>query len=211
MTEIEHYWLPNCGYLMHRVPDDLLRKIDQEVRDIERDFGAHDQQRHNSYLAGHLRHQYLLQQCVPDLAPYVEMLAREYQNRFNYYVHQHLIHKDSWVNFQSRHEFNPTHTHDGVISYVIWLQIPYDVEQELEIYSEANGGRRTSRFEFVYTNTLGNKLTHGFEVSREWQGQVCVFPAEMMHQVNPFYTTDQYRISVSGNLISCGPLQLQVL
>jgi len=211
MSEIEQHFLPNCGYLMHQVPEPLLQSIDHEVKEIEQNFDAHTHQRHNNYLAGHLRHQYLLQSCIPDLAPYVEMLAREYQNRFNYYTQQYLVHKDSWVNFQSRYEFNPTHTHDGLISYVIWLQIPYDVEQELEIYNDVNGGRRTSRFEFVYTNTLGNKLTHGFDVSREWQGRICIFPAEMMHQVNPFYTTDQFRISVSGNLISQGALQFRVL
>ena len=25
-----------------------------------------------------------------------------------------------WVNYQSKHEFNPVHIHDGLFSFVIW-------------------------------------------------------------------------------------------
>lgn len=211
MSEIQHYYLPNCGYLLHEMPDDVLRQVRNEVASIEKNFEGHQQQKHNAYLAGHIRHQYLLQVCVPSLAPYVEMLAREYQNRFNYHVDECLEHRDSWVNFQSRTEFNPPHVHDGRISYVAWLKIPYDIDQELSVYNDVNGDRRTSRFEFIYPNTLGNQITHGFQVSREWEGRICVFPAMLMHLVNPFYTSDQYRISISGNLIPTSSLEIKVM
>lgn len=211
MSEIQHHYLPNCGYLMHQVPADILHEIHLEVTDIATDFAAHCAQRHNAYLAGHLQHQYLLRDCIPLLAPYVEMLAREYQNRFNYHIDEHLEHRDSWVNYQSRTEFNPPHVHDGRVSYVAWIKIPYDIEQELQICNDVNGARRTSRFEFIYPNTLGNQITHGFEISQEWQGRICVFPAMMMHLVNPFYTSDQHRVSISGNLVTAGPLQIKVM
>ena len=37
----------------------------------------------------------------------------------------------TWINFQKKYEFNPVHTHSGDLSFVLWVQIPYDLENEL--------------------------------------------------------------------------------
>jgi hypothetical protein len=36
-------------------------------------------------------------------------------------------------------------------------------------------------------------------VDETWEGKFAVFPAELHHQVYPFYSTDEVRISLSGN------------
>ena len=39
-----------------------------------------------------------------------------------------------WVNYQKQHEFNPSHGHQGVYSFVIWLKIPTEhAEQNLSL------------------------------------------------------------------------------
>jgi len=36
-----------------------------------------------------------------------------------------IIMNDAWVSFQNKHEFNPAHRHPGLISFVIWIDIPF--------------------------------------------------------------------------------------
>jgi hypothetical protein len=35
---------------------------------------------------------------------------------------------------------------------------------------------------------------------------MAFFPASLYHSVNPFYTSDEYRISIAGN-VYCSPVQ----
>ena len=37
------------------------------------------------------------------------------------------------------------------------------------------------------------------ELDRNSAGKMVIFPATLKHSVYPFYTSDDYRISVSGN------------
>ena len=38
-----------------------------------------------------------------------------------------------WVNFSRRGEFNPMHNHTGIISSVVFIDIPDELEEEREI------------------------------------------------------------------------------
>ena len=38
-----------------------------------------------------------------------------------------------WVNYQKQTEFNPTHFHKGVYSFVIWMQIPTEYDEQKKI------------------------------------------------------------------------------
>ena len=35
-----------------------------------------------------------------------------------------------WVNYQYQTEFNPEHMHDGITSFVIWMKIPTNYEEQ---------------------------------------------------------------------------------
>ena len=37
-------------------------------------------------------------------------------------------------------------------------------------------------------------------VEKGWEGKLVMFPSLLMHSVTPFRTSDDYRISISGNL-----------
>jgi hypothetical protein len=37
-------------------------------------------------------------------------------------------------------------------------------------------------------------------VDKEWEGKIALFPAKLNHLVYPFYTSDEPRISISGNI-----------
>ena len=65
-----------------------------------------------------------------------------------------------------------------------------------EVYGQTHSGC----FEFVCTNQLGQLAQYQYHLSTEYEGILLVFPASLRHQVYPFYTSDEDRISISGNL-----------
>ena len=107
-----------------------------------------------------------------------------------------------WVNFQKQNEFNPPHDHAGVYSFEIWMQIPtsYEEQRKLPICAEANADNHISNFAFNYTNTLGRVSTFAYNMEKQAEGYMVMFPSCLLHQVFPFYNDDGERISISGNI-----------
>ena len=106
-----------------------------------------------------------------------------------------------WVNFQNKYEFNPLHNHEGVFSFVVWIKIPssYKKEKELDFIKGSNTPSPNT-FEFIYTNILGHICVKKFFLEPEDEGTILLFPANLTHQVYPFYLSNKKRISVSGNI-----------
>jgi hypothetical protein len=115
-----------------------------------------------------------------------------------------LVLDDLWVNFQRAGEFNSPHRHPGVLSFVIWLDIPYLIEDERDLATRQRDYARTSTviatFQFLYTNILGEITQCNLPVDSRWNGRMAMWPSSLLHAVYPFMSTDQYRVSVSGNL-----------
>ena len=107
-----------------------------------------------------------------------------------------------WVNFQKKHEFNPMHDHGGVYSFVIWMQIPtsYEEQRKLPICAESNADGNISNFAFTFTNTLGRICQFVYNMEKDAEGYMVIFPSELKHEVFPFYENDGERISISGNI-----------
>ena len=108
-----------------------------------------------------------------------------------------------WANYQYKHEFNPSHRHSGVYSFVIWLKIPYHWEEQNKL-PHLNGikeiDKKPGLFEFEYLNILGNIKTFSYLLTPDYEGTMLFFPAALKHCVYPFYNTDEPRISISGNI-----------
>ena len=105
----------------------------------------------------------------------------------------------SWINFQKKHEFNPLHDHQGVFSFIIFMQIPYKLKEELKVYADANG-QYTSCLSFIFTDTNGSVVDKLCYVDESYLYKMLIFPAKLKHMVYPFYTSDKERITVSGNV-----------
>jgi hypothetical protein len=120
---------------------------------------------------------------------------------------QYVLH-EMWVNYQNKYEFNPTHNHEGVFSFVVWVKIPssYKKEKEIKFIKESNSPC-SNTFEFIYNNFLGKICTERFHLEPEDEGTILLFPSNLLHQVYPFYLSDKKRISVSGN-ISLDPTKI---
>jgi hypothetical protein len=108
---------------------------------------------------------------------------------------------NTWVNFQKKHEFNPIHTHDGIFSFVIWHKVPFKKEDEYARFPNMKEDQiKAGHFAFIVSGQLGNIIQHDMCIDKTWEGKMAFFPANLNHIVYPFYTSDEYRISISGNV-----------
>lgn len=197
MSNFESCTLPNVSYITGDVPDYILKKIKKEIATI---YGKFDGEKMNPSLAGHIKHEFSLSDSKNSLEPFLKDMA-VFWHLNNKIEGSHIYNLENvWVNFQSKHEFNPIHGHGGTLSFVIWINIPYDLQAEEKVFPEPNGGNKTSKFEFVYTDVLGNLTGLTLDVDKSFEGKIYMFPASLQHCVYPFYTSNEYRISVSGNL-----------
>ena len=113
-----------------------------------------------------------------------------------------------WVNYQNKHEFNPIHSHGGVYSFVIWLKIPYDYEDQCKLpqfKGTKKSDLRPGCFQFSYCNIMGQFEAKTYFLNKEeYEGKMLVFPSLLRHEVFPFYDIDEQRVSMSGNIFLSG-------
>ena len=100
-----------------------------------------------------------------------------------------------WINFSQKHDFNPPHTHTGVLSFVIFCQVP---EEIFKVQADSNT-QRAGEIHFSYGEPI-SKLMGGEYAVKPYENLMFIFPAELKHYV-PAYWVDAERISVSGNFV----------
>ena len=123
-----------------------------------------------------------------------------------------------WINYQKKTEFNPMHRHSGSFSIVIFVKMPFDKEKEESFfppYNETHGElsnyftgedfvnqrqlNLNACFSAITQTMTGESLTCNLHVDKSFEGSMLLFPATMMHGVNPFYTSDEERVTISAN------------
>lgn len=162
--------------------------------------------KYNSRLAGNIEKEYKLKDDENVLTPIFSKLSNAYYKNYDdkKYIKnlKWKIDSDMWINFQKKYEYNPLHNHVGVLSFVLWIQIPYKLEEELSLPNCKNSNLpKNSIFEFIFTNYEGRRVSYPIYVDKTYEGTIIVFPSNLDHIVYPFYTSDEYRISISGNLV----------
>lgn len=203
--------LRTFGVTYNKFTRDDLEFLYRQVDIIRNNFGSAVPA--NEELIGHIDHEYFLpdeckQQLERLVLPMVGAYLQEYPtyNRAKLSVLSHgvpIVLRDAWVNFQKKYEYNPVHDHGGCFSFVLWLNIPYTREDEdaVSFTQKLHKDALTSngKFEFFYNDTLGGIYSHKLPIDPSYEGMILLFPSSMKHCVYPFYTSDDYRISVSGN------------
>lgn len=195
----------DIGALLCDIPHDVMINLLNQTNKIKEDFS--NAEKYNNSLVGHIENEYelaydndldyFLNECIAEYDKHFPLYLKDYNVLFN---DAPLGLHNLWVNFQKKYEFNPPHSHSGVFSFVIWMKIPYDLQEELGKFSNVHQGSKTSLFNFLYTDGLGNIKTYNIHVDKNFEGKICFFPSNLMHYVNPFYTSDNFRISISGNV-----------
>ena len=225
---MEKRYFPNLGYLQDKLPQEIVNSL---IDCVTVDFTEEDDKRHTlaghlRYEYGLLSARPFLEPYICHMCmAYVDAFDYDFRGVVSAYKKYHdadttrdeqgaldsegllvsvtksLVLDDIWVNFQQKHEFNPVHTHSGLFSFVIWLNIPY--EDEVENGPDALGAsgiKANGNFVFHYTDTLGR--VHGFNIpaDKSYNGTIILFPSMLSHSVNPFYSSDGKRITISGNV-----------
>ena len=201
----EHTHLPNIGLTNGEIPPQIYQALNQEIIDIH--TNDKDVVRMNTSLAGQITKEYQITKSLPLLNPYLEEMGRAYQKEWNYYPKENpnnnkLTVESVWVNMQKKLEVNPLHNHDGTLSFVAWLYVPFKLEDErnMENCKNSRTVELASTFQFVYTTALGTIANCPMFVESGWEAKIIMFPAKLLHMVYPFQTSDDYRISIAGNL-----------
>jgi len=100
-----------------------------------------------------------------------------------------------WINYQRQYEFNPIHSHTGVISAIIYINIPEEIAQEKESIPIDSNTRCPGELGFIHADDGSINNVHITPVT----GDIYLFPANLNHTVYPFHT-DVERISMSFNI-----------
>jgi hypothetical protein len=203
---INYRGFPNLGYLEVKLTEEELAPIKEEIAEIEKDFSK--AREHNAQLVGNLEKEYTLFKSKIHINKVIFKYLKNfdevtgYTQRINILTNDcPMVIDDPWVNFQQKHEFNPPHNHSGIVSFVIWIKIPYNIEDESSTgVSKKSQKPLAGQFTFHYTNILGKISHEHIKADKSYEGTLLLFPSELNHSVYPFYTSDEYRISVSGNV-----------
>jgi hypothetical protein len=191
---------PNVGYTKNILTEHQLFPIKVEIDKIKNNFV--NSKPFNTKLAGNIDRSYALDECFAYtqhlLLPYI----KEYQNDFQYYLNYELRLQSNWVNYQRKYEFNPSHIHDGILSYVIWITIPFLNENETKVAPGKHSNTFIpGNFRFTYLNSVGCISHYDIPADQTYENTILIFPSHMTHSVQPFYSSNDYRISVSGNFV----------
>ena len=101
-----------------------------------------------------------------------------------------------WINFQIANEFNPIHSHSGMISAVVYIDVPEIIATEQ--YTKDTNMNCSGQIEFLYgPDVLGVTGTHKIIPKT---GDFLLFQAGLKHTVYPF-RSDVTRISMSFNVM----------
>ena len=101
-----------------------------------------------------------------------------------------------WINFMKAGDYNPIHTHGGDYSFVIFLQVPEELEKEALEFKGTSIEPASLYFQFAIQQRPQWSTTDA--KIRPRTGDMYIFPSQLEHTVIPF-KSDVTRISVSGN------------
>ena len=160
----------------------------------------------NPYLVGHIKEEYNFDKVSDEFIKYIGTCTR-HKNIIKILSDINCLSKNCpvylhelWVNYMKKHEFNPPHNHLGALSFVIFVKIPYNLKEEEKYFTPQKPHNFTSKFVFHNINPDGSLRIERLDVDKSFEGVMLMFPSAQVHEVFPFYTSEGYRITVSGNI-----------
>ena len=186
-------YLPNPGILSGKLSEPIFNKVKTIVLDpLSR------KNPYNHKLIASIREEYITPQ-IPELIEYLDEMYKEWVNLYKLSDVPYVI--DSiWTNYMKKGEFNPNHIHPNALAvFVIWIHIPYDINEEMR-YGNNQSQCKNSCFELTYNTYDGRIMTFPIPVDKSFEGTVLMFPSRMVHCVYPFFTSDEERVSIAGNI-----------
>ena len=162
-------------------------------------------------LAGNIKNEFLIPEGKEHVYPLIFALIDKHKEQYPQHFKKitgytgkkeiSLQLHSLWVNFQKKYEFNPIHVHEGLFSFVFWHKIPYKIENEIARYPNMKPDQvKAGHFAFLQIGEMGRIQSIDLPVDNSWEGKIALFPADLNHTVYPFFTSDDVRITISGNV-----------
>ena len=199
------------GYLSCTVPYTVTACLDKEIQEML-DSNFENATSYKNELAGAIENEYMIEKSVPVIEEFIDEVVPNYwkahknselaSTRHHIRFNENKT-RDIWVNFSKKGDYNPLHTHGGLLSFVLWHKIPYQMEREKNQPNVRDGSLNyAASFSFNYPDffSKGGVGQHTIEADEKYENTMIIFPSVLQHCVHPFQTTDDYRISVSGNV-----------
>ena len=191
-------------YLISTVPQDITDKLNEVIK-------GKNLQPANMDLAGNIKNEFLIPEGKEHVYPLIFALIDKHKEQYPQHFKKitgytgkkeiSLQLHSLWVNFQKKYEFNPIHVHEGLFSFVFWHKIPYKIENEIARYPNMKPDQvKAGHFAFLQIGEMGRIQSIDLPVDNSWEGKIALFPAELNHTVYPFFTSDDVRITISGNV-----------
>ena len=189
----------NYGVLQFSLPITLFEKIKEKIQTIQDTKLSDEKLFYNYSLAGQIEKE---MKFHPDMEfrVFLEKLEKNYTEHFNFHTGIDKKLESCWVNFQKKYEYNPFHNHTGLLSFVIWIKIPYSLEDEDKLPNTVHANtKENGRFFLTYQSNFEGISRLKLDLDKKYEGKGIIFPANAFHYVHPFFTSDEFRISISGN------------
>jgi len=170
---------------------------------------------HNKNLAGHLKSQFKYDDTdkrffYDTLYPYFDNYIKEEARWFEKDLPKNdtvpLKPEALWVNFMKAGDFNPPHYHGGDYSFVLYIDIPKDLPEEIKNYEGQGGIPGAIDFTMPAANiNINNYKCLSSHQYSPLKRDFFIFSAHTYHMVYPFKCKGN-RVSISGNLTRKKPL-----
>ena len=194
--------LSGVGYVKDTIPYNIFAQLTEAAS-----FARENAINVNRELAGAIKEEYSIVHSdfiLGEFFDYIIELIGDYEQSFTtpisrdsftypllkmgFAPRESLI--STWINFQKKNEYNPPHSHFGAYSFVIWLSLPYDTKEEKKLYKSSTD----FNFQFIQDGKIQQCPLDSSE------GDIILFPADLWHSVQPFFLSDEFRVSISGNI-----------
>lgn len=199
----------SSGYVHTVVNKEDLKKLSDVISSSDTNI--------KSSLAGIQNDNWMIPKAKTVLEPYilslVEAYSRTYKEHTDEYEQEvgkilaprHTIGSYNldtiWVNITQKYMYNPPHNHQGIYSYVLFYKIPFSLESERNLPHVKNSNQPyPGCFYFIHPTHSGHTYVQNIEVDCNSNGHMILFPARIYHGVHPYYSSDETRITIAGNV-----------
>ena len=87
----------------------------------------------------------------------------------------------------------------GTYRKAFYIDNHYILNKMRNDWKQFEGGM-SGQFLDLKNKLNGEIITHRLNIDKTWEGKIVMFPSYLMHTVYPFFTSDEYRISIAGNI-----------
>jgi uncharacterized protein (TIGR02466 family) len=181
----------------------LKLKVDQEdINKMSKILEKNKSKDFSKHLTGNFEHEYSI-----NTVDYVEIMKKYLtvfkDSFFNFYgaKFKELGVASAWVNFMKANDYNPPHVHQRCdFSTVLIVSCPDKLNKEAEEIAKKTNCGENLPGSVCFNFNSENKFSINTYYFRPVVGDFYLFPAWLMHWVNPFRCEGE-RVTVASNIL----------